>query len=1662
MARNYFRLSTGNFFEDWTDIGRLSVANDWSGIANINGFRGDNLTTIVGRDPQLVLVDSPDTQLSVLVNQTNPNTNITGGIAEFQLANPTIAFQGSSTADAPNLVLYLDSTGRQDVVVSFLLRDIDGSADDALQQVAVQYRTSSTGAWINVPSGFVSDAANGPNLATLVTAVTATLPVEAGNSATLEVRIITVNAVGADEWVGIDDISVTSNEIVGFAPGVFSVDDTSALEGGTFDSGEVVVTVNRTGGSTGAVSVNWDIVFPDVANGADSSDLATGAPISGTINFADGQTSATITISLRGDVVSELNEVFTVELSAPTGGATLAADATATVTITNDDFPPPANVFINEIHYDNSGTSDVGEAIEVAGFAGVDLTGWSLVLYNGNGGASYGTIALSGVISDQSNGFGTVSVLAPGLQNGAPDGIALVDNYGRVIQFLSYEGVMTATSGPANGLTSTDISVSEEPAPAAGLSLQLVGTGSSAGDFTWVAAADDNFGAINTGQSFLSGSAQGQISVSDASIVEGDTGASFMTFTVTRAGGFDTVATVDYDLIFDGDADSSDLGDDFSTSGTITFGVGETEQTFRILIGGDTVGEPNETFGITLSNVTGNAAIADGQAVGTIFNNDPVTLSISEIQGEGHTSAFVGQPVVTDGIVTAVDTNGFYMQSETGDGNARTSDGIFVFTSTAPTVAVGDRVTVSGTVTEFTGGTGALSLTQITAPTVSVLTSGNILPTAIVIGAGGLTPPSGFIDDDAMTSYDPLTDGIDFWESLEGMRVTIDAPIVVSNTTSFGETDVVASGGVGATGINDRGGITIAPGDFSPEKIQIDDDSGIFAGFTPGYSIGDRLSSVTGIVNYGFNNYEVLVTEAVGLTSDVTLTREITSLVGDNNYVTIATYNVENLDPTDLKFDLVASDIVYSLRAPDIIGLQEIQDADGAGTGTNLSGTVTAQLLIDAILAAGGPRYTYVEVAPTTTNTTGGEPNGNIRPGFLYNADRVSFVEGSLTQITGPAFNNSRSPLVASFEFNGQVITTVNVHFTSRGGSESLWGANQPPAAAGETSRTAQAAAVQAFINDHLATNPDYEIALLGDFNGFYFEAAQLQLTGGTGVLTNLAELLLPPAERYSYIFEGNAQLIDNILVTGGLLDRAEIDAVHINAQFGAVGRATDHDPQVVRIFVSSGNFFGTAGGETLTGTPNVDNLYGLGGNDILIGDASADYLSAGEGDDELRGAGGDDILIGWSGDDSYYIDGNDLVVEYADGGDDTVYVTSNFILGSATYVESIVIGPGTNAVNVTGNGLGVFVDGNDGVNIVIGGAGADYFFGNGGADDLYGLGGDDSLVGDDGDDYLSGGDGDDSLVGRAGADILLGGSGNDSYIADTSDLVVEYAGGGTDSLIIASSYALAAGNEIEVVSTTDFDGIDAIDFTGNEFGNTLNGNAGVNSLYGLGGRDGLNGGDGADYLSGGADDDVLTGGEGADTLLGGDGDDTFVADNLDLVIEYAGGGIDTIFATTNFVLSAGNEIEFLTASGITGTENIDLSGNGFNNVMTGNEGNNRLFGGAGEDTLTGNGGADVFEFGGAIGMGNVDTITDFVSLDDLMLLDSRVFTGMTSGLLNADAFLSGAGVTAATSAAHRIIHDTTTGKLYFDADGDGAGAAVEFAIIGADTPVFSTDFFVF
>ena len=228
---NYYALSGGAFTQNWA-ITTLITANDnWSGVASIQGFLGQDITTSTGIDPQTLLTGASAVanDLDVIANQSSTSIS-NGGVAEFDgIPNPTIALQGSGTADVPHLIIYLNTTGQSNIRVQYNLRDIDATTDNAIQQVALQYRVSNTGNFTNLPAGFVADATTGPSLATLVTAVDVTLPAACDNKPQVEVRILTTNAAGNDEWVGIDDITISSSGSVG----PLSITTSSPLAGGT-------------------------------------------------------------------------------------------------------------------------------------------------------------------------------------------------------------------------------------------------------------------------------------------------------------------------------------------------------------------------------------------------------------------------------------------------------------------------------------------------------------------------------------------------------------------------------------------------------------------------------------------------------------------------------------------------------------------------------------------------------------------------------------------------------------------------------------------------------------------------------------------------------------------------------------------------------------------------------------------------------------------------------------------------------------------------------------------------------------------------------------------------------------------------------------------------------------------------------------------------------------------------------------------------------------------------------------------------------------------------------------------------------------------------------------------------------------------------------------
>jgi Ca2+-binding RTX toxin-like protein len=387
----------------------------------------------------------------------------------------------------------------------------------------------------------------------------------------------------------------------------------------------------------------------------------------------------------------------------------------------------------------------------------------------------------------------------------------------------------------------------------------------------------------------------------------------------------------------------------------------------------------------------------------------------------------------------------------------------------------------------------------------------------------------------------------------------------------------------------------------------------------------------------------------------------------------------------------------------------------------------------------------------------------------------------------------------------------------------------------------------------------------------------------------------------------------------------------------------------------------GTEAADTLVGIVRADGqgveLLGEGGNDRLVGRAGNDSLAGGRGNDTLDGGAGGDRMKGGSGNDTYWIDSaSDQVVEAADGGIDTAIVALDFRMDALANVEILKLADGTAATRATG------------------GAGSDH------------------LIGNTGFNILDGGAGADTLEGSAGSDVFL--------VDDAGDVVVEAAGGGTDSVQASVSYRLAADVEVEFLTAL---GTASIALTGNAFANTLTGNAGSNALDAGAGSDKLIGMAGNDQLSGGAGNDILDGGLDLDFLSAGVGDDRLLG----------GGGNDTLW---------------------------------------GDLGNDQLAGGDGRDILSGGRGRDQFLFDTAVASrrnANIDKITDFSAREgDKIVLENAIFTalGRRVGALNKDMFA----LDAAHDRSDHIVYNSHNGKLFYDADGAGGHAAIQIAQLKA------------
>ncbi|MDQ3473189.1 MAG: Ig-like domain-containing protein, partial [Acidobacteriota bacterium] len=804
-----------------------------------------------------------------------------------------------------------------------------------------------------------------------------------------------------------------------------------------------------------------------------------------------------------------------------------------------------STIFINEILYDITGT-DAGEFVEVAGPAGTNLTGWSIVLYNGSNGLAYDTDSLPTPIPSQQGGYGTVSIsyASNGIQNGAPDGIALVNN-GTLVQFLCYEGTFAATDGPANGQTCTSIGVFQDGNNGAGTSLQLQGTGDNYGDFTWNATSIAHTQNLpNTGQTF-SGGPPVDIAPTVSSTVPTDNALNVavnanisVTFSepVTATGSSFTISC--------------------SESSTHAFNLSGGTTTYTL--------DPTVDFTqgeiCTITVVAAQVADQDGTPNNmaldyvfdfTVVNSTPV--KINQIQGSGATSPLAGQTVTTTGIVTLLRTStnnggaasGFFLQepTATNDADPNTSEGIFVFTTSVPTVGVGDNVTVTGTAVEFNG------LTEIS-PVSSVIvnSTGNGLPDAIVLTATILDPT-------ALPTQPQL-------EKYEGMRMSSASLKTVAPNDQFFDVETVLSSvprPLREPGIEISQTVPPDPTsgtpdcciprwDENPERLSVD-TNGRAGSAINAYTSNMTFSNIAGPLDFAFGRYRLI--PETSLTASAPMSAVPVPTPTSNEF-TVAGFNIENFNNNATQRQKAALAIRDVMKLPDIIGHAEIFELTGLQA---LAAEVNA-------IAPGVSYQAFLVEADSTT----GDADQDV--GYLVNTARVQVDSVTQIELPGclgnaatcntyidptngqPAYLNDRPPLVLRARIqplgvNLPVIVVVN-HLRSFIDIELVTGEGPRVRA----KRTAQAEFLADLLQDLQSDNPGTSVISVGDYNAYQFNDGytdpisvikgnptpddQIVVDQSPDLVNpNFINLIdeLPADERYSFIFEGTPQALDHVLV---------------------------------------------------------------------------------------------------------------------------------------------------------------------------------------------------------------------------------------------------------------------------------------------------------------------------------------------------------------------------------------------------------------------------------------------------------------------------------------------------------------------------------------------------
>ncbi|MDZ8096654.1 MAG: DUF4347 domain-containing protein [Nostoc sp. DedQUE05] len=1292
IAPVYHQLALSDFSQDWSNTSLITTDDDWLNIPSIRGFRGDNLVSSVGVDPQTVLADGSATPIDVNANQTNPSTYANAGVAEFVYeSNPTIALRGSSTATAPHLVFYLNATGRQNVQLNFTLKDIDTSTRNAIQPLAVQYRIGNTGDFINLPAGFVSDASNNGTTPYSYDArearLSVLLPPEVNNQAQVQIRLITTDANGEDEWIGIDNIKVTSTAI-------------SANQAPVATNDSYLVSENTLFSTVAATTAL--ILDSDRGNYIGQSDYYSYTSLTG--NFGASRAYPTNTSS---------NNAIRITYSEPGSGGKWW----------DLSFAAPFNAPLT------TGTTYTGAArfpFQATNQPGLDVSG---------DGRGYNSLTGEFTINQIIYGVDSqiVSFDATFRENG--DGDPINESYRGRIQYNATTGnrlpgvltndtdsektplKATLVSGTQNGslIFNPDGSFNYTP-----------NTGFKGIDtFTYRAGdriADSNIATVTL-----------KVGVSDAPIISSWPGYA-ANYTENAAA---ILITESYVKVTDPDSVNFDNG----------------KLTVRIKNGvsiDDRLAIRNEGTNITQINLNGNIIKYGTLQIGTFSGgigtedlviglNANATLFAIEALVRNITYVNVSEsPSTTPRTIEVVLTDG-----DGGISSAVTRTINVTAVNDTPTISDLPSVTVNedasvtipgiaindvdagnsllsviltatkGTVTIKSDVVGGLTSTSINNNSSSNVTlTGTVSQiNATLADIAGLTYKGNAningTDSLSIVVNDGNTGGSTSKKLLLTINSVNDAPAIAAGQ-SFSINESIANGTVvGTIAATDVDGSTFSNWTIINGNLDSDRDGQV--GFNINSSTGEITVNDSDDLDFETNptfELQVTVSDGISTSSVETVTVRLQD-VSENTL--FGTRSADTLTGS------VADDIIFGYEGGDRLYGETGKDNIYGGAGNDSLYGGTGNDILD-----GGDANDYLYGGDGNDTLFGGSGNDTLDGGLgddsliggigndIYTVDSIS--DSILESV------NAGTDLVKS---SVSWLLTDNLENLTLTGSRAINGIgnNLNNIIIGNTAANT------------LNGSDGNDSLIGGDGNDTLFGGSGNDtLDGGVGI------------DNLNGGVSDDIYTVDNLsdTITEGL--DAGTDLVKSSVSWVLADNIENLTLTGSGVINGTGNSLNNI----LTGNTGANILNGVDGNDSLIGNSGNDTLFGGAGDDTLDGGAGTDNLNGGVGNDIYIVDNlNDSITEGLDATTDLVKSSVSWVLGNNLENLTLI---GTGAINGIGNSQNNILTGNTGVNTLNGVDGNDSLIGGTGNDTLFGGVGDDLLSGGTGKDVLTGGIGRDSF----------------------------------------------------------------------------------------------------------------------------------------------------------------------------------------------------------------------------------------------------------------------------------------------------------------------------